>query len=141
MQILDKPKIQLPSDVDKRCIELCNMLNRLPCTKTYESCEGHGDTPYWIFFKCYSIEVLSRLGRVINPNYSDGNWEIVLDSTDTHPKGCFWLRTTTILDNVVLDYSIDQLIKHIVYWFNDKYDKYFDDDPIVNIYKEDIINE
>ena len=43
--------------------------------------------PYWIFFKCYDIGVLSRLGRCVERNYSDGNWEIVVDSCDVDPYG------------------------------------------------------
>ena len=125
MKINKYPAIDLPNNIDLKCIEICNLLNRLPNTYTYESCEGHGKYPYWIFFRCYSIEVLSRLGRIVSPNYSDGNWEIVLDSTDTQPRGCFWLRTKTILPDDVLNKSLDNLIKSNLYWFDDKYDNHF----------------
>lgn len=125
MKIDAKPKIILPANIDSKCIDVCNLLNRLPDTYTYECCEGHGKDPYWIFFKCYNIDVLTRLGRIVNHNYSDGNWEIVLDSTDTHPRGCFWLRTKTVLSNDALNISLTNLIASILYWFDDKFDEYF----------------
>lgn len=125
MKIYAKPKIVLPADVDSKCIDVCNLLNRLPDTYTYECCEGHGKYPYWIFFFCFSIDVLSRLGRSVATNYSDGNWEIVVDSTDTHPRGCFWLRTKRLLPADELESSIKGLIENIKYWFDDKYDRHF----------------
>jgi hypothetical protein len=127
MKIEAHPKIALPNDVDCKCIDLCNLLNRLPGLYTYESCQGHGKHPYWIFFKCDNIDTLSRLGRTVSLNYSDNNWEIVLDSTDTHPRGCFWLRTKMILPINVLDNSIKNLMEHILYWFDDKFDEHFEE--------------
>ena len=125
MKIFDKPKIELPSNMDERCVELCNMLNRLPSVETFDSCEGHGKHPYWIFFRCTDINVLSRLGRLVSKNYSDGNWEILADTTDTDPYGCFWLRTKYILPYNEMDKSIARLIEDITEWFRDIYDDYF----------------
>lgn len=127
MKIDVQPKIVLPSNVDSKCINLCNLLNRLPGVYTYECCEGHGSNPYWIFFKCYNIDTLTRLGRTVSPNYSDANWEIVVDSTDTKPRGCFWLRTKKILPADILDDSIKNLIESVLYWFDDKFDAYFEE--------------
>ena len=115
----------LPKDMDIECIDLCNTLNRLPNTCTRESCMGHGKSPYLIFFKCTNIEVISRLGRAVDNNYSDGNWEIVVDSCDSNPSGRFLLRTKTILPLEELNESIKQLIVNILYWFLDRFDDYF----------------
>ena len=120
-----KNEIKYPSDMDEQCIELYYLLNSLPDTETYESCCGHGKEPYMMFFRCGSIDVLTRLGRAVNKNYSDGNWEIVVDSTDTSPYGCFWLRTKGVLDEHDLDSSLDNLIYSIRYWFSDEFDEYF----------------
>jgi len=117
--------IKLPDDMDKDCVELCNTLNRLPGCETYESCSGHGNHEYWIFFTCTNINTLSRLGRATFKTYSDGNWEIVVDSCDGDPIGRFWLRTKTILPNDILKESINGLIENILYWFNDEFDSYF----------------
>lgn len=111
--------------MDPLCIDLCNALNTLQDTKTVESCSGHGKHEYWIFFKCYNLHVLTRLGRVVDKRYSDGNWEIIVDSCDGDPFGRFWLRTKTILPEDQLKESIKGLIENIDYWFNDEFDEYF----------------
>jgi len=125
MKILENPKIKMPSDIDEQCIELCDILNRLPFVETVESCAGHGEHPYWVFFKCVDIGVLSRLGRSVARNYSDGNWEIIVDSCDVDPYGMFWLRTKSILKDDQLNESLKHLIENIEYWFNDTFDNYF----------------
>ena len=125
MTTFEIPKIQIPSDIDEQCVDLCNTLNRLPFIETMESCAGHGQHPYWIFFRCTDLGTLSRLGRVVAKNYSDGNWEIIVDSCDTDPYGCFWLRTKRILNDSELNESLKQLIENINYWFSDEFDEYF----------------
>lgn len=134
-----KDALQLPDDMDPLCIDLCNTLNTLQDTNTCESCSGHGKHEYWIFFKCYNLHVLTRLGRVVDKRYSDGNWEIVVDSCDGEPFGRFWLRTKTILPEEQLKESIKGLIENIDYWFNDEFDDYFEanawDSQIKNMVK------
>ena len=125
MKIEDKPKIQLPPDMDRECIEICNTFNRLPNTETTESCSGHGQHTFWIFFKCTNIDVLTRLGRVVDKRYSDGNWEILIDDTDENPKGRFWLRALHKYDVGTMKKSVNQLIENILYWFDDKFDEHF----------------
>lgn len=120
-----KTELPCPPDMDEQCIELYYLLNSLPDTITFESCCGHEREVYMMFFRCFNIGVLSRLGRAVARNYSDGNWEIVVDTTDTMPYGCFWLRTTSVLKKDELDESLAQLIDNIKYWFNDKFDNYF----------------
>ena len=118
--------LKLPEDIDPLCIDLCNTLNTLQDTKTFESCSGHNKDIFSIWFKCYNSHVLSRLGRAVNKNYSDGNWEIVVDSTDTDPFGIFWLRTKTVLPEDELKESIKCLIENINHWFSDELDDYFE---------------
>lgn len=125
MKIEDKPKIQLPLDMDEECIEICDTLNRLPNTKTTESCSGHGKHTFWIFFKCYDIDVITRLGRAVDKRYSDGNWEIVVDDTDVSPRGRFWLRALHMYDVETMKESVKKLIENIIYWFDDKFDEHF----------------
>lgn len=120
-----KTELPCPPDMDEQCIELYYLLNSLPDTNTFESCCGHEREVYMMFFRCFNIGVLSRLGRAVERNYSDGNWEIVVDSVDGDPCGCFWLRTKCILKKDELDKSIGQLIDNIKYWFNDEFDNYF----------------
>lgn len=118
---VDKP----PKDLDIDCISLYYTLNRLPGVYTFESCSGHGVNAFNIWFFCDNIDTLSRLGRAVSPNYSDGNWEILVDTTDTNPKGCFWLRSVYVLGTQALRESINRLIDNILYWFKDEFDNYF----------------
>lgn len=116
---------ELPADMDSECVSLCYTLNRLPGLETYCSCSGHDKRPFYIWFRCNNIDTLSRLGRVVNRRYSDGNWEIVLDTTDGGPRGCFLLRSTSILQNDELCDSLADLEENILYWFQDEFDEYF----------------
>ena len=118
----------LPADVDCECVSICNTLNRLPGLTTFESCCGHELHPFWVWFKCSNIDTLSRLGRAVSRTYSDGKWEIVVDTSDTSPKGCFLLRSTSILQNDELYDSLGGLEENILYWFQDEFDTYFEQD-------------
>ena len=126
MNILETPKIKLPQDVDELCVSLCDLLNRMPETETYESCCGHSNRPFSIFFHCTNIGVITRLGRCISHNYSDGYWELLVDTCDTRPNGCFWLRTNKVLSEQELKNSIQGLEDNIIYYFGDDFDNYFD---------------
>lgn len=111
--------------MDEECISICELLNKLPDVTTCESCSGHGKNPFNIWFRCDNIDTLSRLGRAVNKNYSDGNWEIVLDSSDINPRGCFWLRSKSVLPNDVLLESLEKLEENILFWFKHEFDEYF----------------
>ena len=129
MKLKDFKEIpQLPSDMDRECVSLCNTLNRLPGLLTYESCSGHDERPFYVWFRCDNIDTLSRLGRAVDKRYSDGNWEIVLDSCDGDPRGCFWLRSKSVLPYDDLFKSLNELEINILYWFQDEFDKYFKGD-------------
>lgn len=119
---LNNNPINLPDDIDDDCREICCILNSLPGVMTFESCSGHGKDIFNVWFKCDNIETLSRLARAVNKNYSDGNWEIVADSTDTDPYGIFWLRSKEIITDKQTLYDLCQ---NIVYWFDDMFDNYF----------------
>lgn len=116
---------ELPYGIDSDCIDMYYLLNRLPGVRTFSSCSGHGKEPYNMWFFCDNIDTLSRLGRAVSQNYSDGNWEIVVDTTDTNPRGCFWLRSKNILQELDLTQSLHRLIENILYWFEDEFDSYF----------------
>lgn len=121
MKLNDDP-INLPNDIDDDCRQICYILNRLPGIKTFESCCGHGKAIFNVWFKCNNMESLSRLARAVNKNYSDGNWEIVADSTDIDPYGIFWLRSKS---PIVDKKSLHNLENSILYWYSDEFDSYF----------------
>ena len=116
---------ELPNDVDEQCIGLCNTLNKLPGVSTFESCCGHNKYPFRVWFHCLNINTISRLGRCVERNYSDGNWRILVDSSDTSPLGVFCIETKDVLEDKVLNESLAGLIETINYWFGREFDKHF----------------
>jgi hypothetical protein len=44
--------------MDSECVPLCDALNNLPGIETFESCCGHGKSPFMIFFIAEGIEDL-----------------------------------------------------------------------------------
>ena len=128
---LNNSPISLPSDIDVECIDICNTLNSLPETETFESCCGHLKDRFNVWFFCYSIDVLSRLGRAVERNYSDGKWEIVVDSMDTRPRGVFWLRSKEPFKTQEERFkSVSGLIESIKHWFKDEFDEHFQTAPV-----------
>ena len=124
--ILDAPCIVLPPDVDEELVDICNLLNRLPGITTYECCSGHQKSRTDIFFHCYNLDTISRLGRVLSRNYSDYKWELVVDSTDSTPYGCFWLRSRKVFHSKdALIRSLKRMTDSILIWFGDCYNKHF----------------
>lgn len=116
-------------NMDKECIKLCNTLNSIPSIDTFESCCGHLKDSYSVWFFCNDIIAISRLGRCVERNYSDGKWELLVDSTDTHPTGVFWLRSKVPFQSYdEMEESVNELCVCIQYWFNTKFDSYFNDD-------------
>jgi len=123
---LRRNNVVLPDDMDIDCICLCELLNMLPETYTVESCCGHQHKSFCVWFHCGSIEVLSRLGRAVERNYSDGKWEIIVDSSDTNPYGLFCLRSKVVfIYKTWMIFSRDSLIDNIKYWFGDEHDDHF----------------
>lgn len=125
--IYDKPSIELPvDDMDKECVELCNLLNRIPGVETSESCCGHLKGRYQVWFYCYNLVSLSMLGRTVERNYSDGKWEILVDSCDSEPFALFWLRSKTkFRSERAMAKSVNSLMESIKYWADPKFDTHF----------------
>ena len=113
-------------NMDKECIKLCDILNSIPSIDTFESCCGHLKNRYSIWFFCNDIITISRLGRCVERNYSDGGWELLVDSTDTQPTGVFWLRSKIPFQSYdEMEKSVNELCNCIQYWFDTKFDSYF----------------
>ena len=120
-----------PEDMDNERISLCDALNSLPGVNTFESCCGHLKSQYRIWFFCEDIDTLSRLGRCVERNYSDGRWEILVDSTDTSPRGVFWLRSKEPFESYEdMEQSVQYLIENIKHWFSSEFDEYFKKNPL-----------
>lgn len=124
---LTRNNVVLPSDMEKECIGICELLNSLPTVKTFESCCGHLKNRFSVWFFCDSIDVLTRLGRATERNYSDNIWEVVVDSADSHPYGVFWLRSKNPFEtNEEMKNSLDWLMDGIRHWCKDEFDSYFE---------------
>jgi hypothetical protein len=50
-----------PSDMDTECILICNAMNALAGITTMESCCGHGDRPFRIYFVAEEIKSLAPI--------------------------------------------------------------------------------
>jgi len=46
--------------LDVEVVDLCNALNGLPGIRTIESCCGHGENPYHLWFKTKGLRYLPR---------------------------------------------------------------------------------
>ena len=49
-----------PEGIDPECIGLCQAMNAMPGITTVESCCGHGETPFQIWFKVARLRDLPR---------------------------------------------------------------------------------
>lgn len=123
--IQDKPFI-LPEDIDLGCVALVVKLNQLPGIETTESCSGHLQTPYMIFFQCNDFIQLGRLYRCVNHNYSDGKWRIECCCSDTLPTHGFLLKSNVVFEtSAEMLQSVSELIKNIDYWQQEQFNEYF----------------
>lgn len=71
--------------MDNKCIDICNAMNSLNGIETTESCCGHGNTEYVIFFKVTDAKGLFFLTRCVDRRYwkYGGNWRIELSIGDS----------------------------------------------------------
>ena len=49
---------KLPEDIDRECVALCDALNCLVGIRTIESCCGHGNYPFRVWFTAKNLEAL-----------------------------------------------------------------------------------
>lgn len=87
--------------MDDECINLCAALNKLPGIETYESCSGHGEAPFRIWFNVNDFDnrSLLLLSRLMSCNYYLFNlqgWSIKLDHKDINPQMSFLLEGPAI---------------------------------------------
>lgn len=60
-----------PPDLDEPCLNLCAALNLLPGIETTDSCCGHGDGPFRIWFTIHDLESVGAvtLARCLSGRY------------------------------------------------------------------------
>lgn len=73
--------------MDKESIPLCDAINALPGLKTIESCCGHGEKPFMIWFQCdcSTQDGLFFLTRCMDRRYwkHGYDWSVSLEVGDT----------------------------------------------------------
>ena len=64
------------TDVDQECIALCEAINGIKGLRTVESCCGHGEKPFRIWFMVTLLENLPKLLYFIDPCHVElsGQW-------------------------------------------------------------------
>jgi len=82
-------KYEYDQHMDKEVVDLCDAMNALPGIKTIDSCCGHDETPFGIFFRVSSEEGLFFLTRCVNRRYwkYGGLWKIELSVGDRYESG------------------------------------------------------
>ena len=112
--------------LDKECVDLCKALNAMDGVRTVESCCGHLRSRYNIFLKCDNFSTLAKIARSVDRNYSDGKWELLVDSSDQEPCFNFWLRSKdTFKSENDMNESVNSLIENLIYWQDSKFSDYF----------------
>lgn len=122
---MQKPEYNI-EDIDVECRAVVDTLNRLPGIATDSCCCGHYKEPYSVWFFCDDFITLGRLYRCVDRNYSDGKFVIEVSCSDTAPTHGFVLKSKNVFDNETeLNESVDLLMENIQYWFQEKFDEYF----------------
>lgn len=60
--------------MDAECISICDAINSIPGLCTAESCCGHGEWPFKVYFMCESLEHLPVLLYYCNPCHVGFRW-------------------------------------------------------------------
>jgi hypothetical protein len=105
--------------IDIECRSLVSAINFLPGIKTIESCCGHGNTPFHIWFEVtdYNARGLITLARCTSPRYNsyaknefrlDPLWQIQLDHGDINPIG-YLLKSVTMTPENAKKFQYDEV--------------------------------
>ena len=52
---------EMPADMDGECLALCQAINSIDGLETIQSCCGHGEKPFRIWFRCKDLNCLPKL--------------------------------------------------------------------------------
>lgn len=116
--------------MDMECILLCDALNELPDVETFESCCGHFENPYQIWFKTKNPYSVAVIARAIDRRYSgiQMDWMLNAETLDSKsdPQYCYNLHSVRPYAdyNEMMD-DVRKLAENIEYWKSPNFYKYF----------------
>jgi len=64
--------------MDKECVDLCDAINMIPGLRTFESCCGHGNQPFRIWFAVEDIDNLPKLLYFCDSCHVGFNWDCIV---------------------------------------------------------------
>lgn len=72
-------KVAYHGNMDPECVALCDAMNLIPGIRTYESCCGHGQSPFWIWFDVKSLDHLPNLLYWFDPCHCGFHgWRVIV---------------------------------------------------------------
>lgn len=74
--------------MDPECVKLCDTLNALPGIRTFESCCGHGNYEFHVWFFATEVQSLLPIEQSINR----WEWRIEATHVDCPPRVVFMLE-------------------------------------------------
>lgn len=116
--------------MDRECVALCDAINELPDTATFESCCGHFERPYQIWFKTKNPYSVAVIARAIDRRYSGIQMDWMLNAetvdSDSDPQYCYNLHSVRPYAdyNEMMD-DVRKLVENIEYWKSPNFYKHF----------------
>lgn len=131
---MEEKKDNYDGNMDKECIQICDVLNSISDVRTTESCCGHCKDRFMVFFTCDNPHSLAIIARVFDRRYISTSqpWYIELQTKDSGAYDYFIHSETKYDSEEVMMKDINQIIENIKYWCDDKFASHFkgcDDNP------------
>lgn len=116
--------------MDEDCVPLCDALNELPDVTTFESCCGHLERPYHIWFKTSNPYSVAVIARAIDRRYNATEmlWEMNVETLDSesNPQYCYNLHSAGPYNcHEQMRNDIMQIVENVKYWKSPDFYKYF----------------
>ena len=131
---MEEKKDNYDGNMDKECIQICDVLNSISDVRTTESCCGHCKDRFMIFFTCDNPHSLAIIARVFDRRYicTSQPWHIELQTKDSGGYDYFIHSETKYSSEEVMMKDVNKIIENIKYWCDDKFASHFkgcDDKP------------
>lgn len=102
--------MKIPNDLDPECNDLFIAMNSLSGIKTTESCCGHAESPFRIWFHAASFADLFPLLRAVDRRYvsecyDEWTWGIESSLSDVHPFVGMVLTSRVVSSQLIYNQS------------------------------------